>query len=84
MQNREISFQATFEKRIPHHPGGPHLHRPAKAPSRIFDEPEITIRHMFGRGILELHQKIDITICSLFPTSDGTKETQSPYSIAPA
>jgi hypothetical protein len=39
---------------------------------------------MFWTEILELHQKIDITVCSLFPTSDGTKETQSPYSIAPA
>ena len=84
MQNSEISLHATFEKRIPHHSRRQHLHWPAKASSRLFDEPEITIRHMFGTGILELHQKIDITVCSLFPTSDGTKETQSPYPIAPA
>ena len=84
MQNREISFQAALEKRIPHHPRGQNLHRPAKTPSRIFDEPEITIRHMFWTEILKLHQKINITVCSLFPTGDGTKKTQSPYSIAPA
>ena len=46
MHNRQITFQASFQKRIAHHARGQHLHRPAETPRGIFE-----LKYFFGSHV---------------------------------
>lgn len=84
MDHNQITGDGLPQMGIPDHAWRQELDFPVEALPGLLDEPEIALGHRRGHGGIELGEKINIAVLTLFSSRGGPKHGKPTDSKAPA